>query len=97
MVPNHTQWRVPPKNVEMKLNYSQLPLSNEQTSFGVSTLADGSMYNTSQPPIPVQRHDYPVVDSHPQLNYYCHPDSTATSGSWSNERNSGQEYWQHRH
>jgi len=84
MVTNYTQWRVPTEDVGTKLNYSQLPLPNEQ-------------YNISQPPPVLQRHGYPVVDSHPQLNYYS-PNPTSNLGSWSNERDSGQgQYWQHRH
>ena len=97
MVTNHTQWRPPPNNVDTNLNYSQLPMANERTSLGVSTVSNSfgeATYDTFQPPTSVQRQDYPVVSSHPQLNHYWPTNSTLTVGSWSNERDSGQEYWQ---
>ena len=100
MITNHTQWRAPPNNIDTNLNYSQLPVANERTSFDVSTFSSSSSqaaYNTFQPPTSVQRQEYPVVSSPPQLNYYYPMNSTLTSGSWSNERDSDHEYWQQQH
>jgi hypothetical protein len=97
MVSNHTQWRAPPNNVDTDLDYAQFPMANEQMSFGVSTFSNSfgqAVYNTFQPPASVQRQNHPLVSSHPQLNYYCHTNSTLAFGSWSNEQDSGQEYWQ---
>jgi hypothetical protein len=95
MVTNHTQW--PTNNVDTNVNYSHLPMVDERTFFGASTLSHSSSqaaYNTFQSPASVQRQYYPVVSHHPQLNYYCPTNSTFTCGLWSDERDSGQEYWQ---
>lgn len=83
---NYTQWRAPLEDVDAKLNYSQLPLPNQQ-------------YNTSQlPAVPTQRYDCPVVDSHPRMDYYYSNSTPIIPSAWSNERHSGQgQYWQHRH
>jgi hypothetical protein len=97
MVTNRAQWRPPPNNVDTSSNYSQLPMANEQMFFGASTLSHSSSqaaYNTFQPSASVQRQYYPMVSHHPQLNYHCPTNSTSTLGSWSNEQDSAQEYWQ---
>ena len=103
MVSDYTQWQVPPEDVDTKLNYSQMRLLHEQTPYGVppTTFPESSMqlaYNNTTiqpPPVPMQRHDYPVpvLDSYEQPPNYYYPNST--SSPWSNERNSGQgRYWQ---
>ncbi|KAF8813184.1 hypothetical protein BYT27DRAFT_7181660 [Phlegmacium glaucopus] len=98
MVTDYPQWRVPPEDVDTKINYA-LPNQQRETSFSVPTLSESSAYSTNQPlSIPIQRQDYPVsVNNHPQQNFYC-PNSASSPG-WSNEQNSGQQgqYWQHRH
>ena len=94
---NQPQWRVPLEDADTKLNYSQMPLSSEMTSFYVPTPSDRSVqaaYHGQPPPVPMQRHDYAVVNSHPQQNYYP-ANSTSSTGY---ERDSGHgQYWQHRH
>ena len=94
---NHSQWRGPLEDADTKLNYSQFPLSSEPASFYVPAPSDRSVqaaYHSQPPPVPMQRHDYAAVNSHPQMNYY-----SANSVSSANyERDSGQgQYWQHRH
>ena len=104
MVPNYSQWHVPLEGGQAKLNYSQLPLPNEQTESSFSTFSERShqpSYNTNQsPPVPIPRHDYPVIHSHPQPppNFYS-PNSSSSLAAWStsNERDSSKgQYWQHR-
>ena len=102
MVDSYAQWQMPPEDVDTKinLNYVQLPNQQTETTYDIPTMSQSSIqaaYGTSQPPpIPMQRHDYPVpLESHPQMNFYP---QDSTSSSWSNERNSGRgQYWQHGH
>jgi hypothetical protein len=90
---NHPQWRMPLEDADTKLNYSHMPLPSEPTSYFVPTSSD--RYHSQPPPVQMQRHDYAVVDSHPQLNYYS-ANSTSSTG-YERDSGQGQYHWQHRH